>query len=258
MVINHTEILDNRAAVVDIEGPLDSYTSPDFEDYVNQLLAKSIVFILFDAGRMEYVSSEGIGLLLFLQRKISEANGFFVIFNLSGEIMTLYRLLGFDKVFRIADSRADALQIMDRQMELRDRGITEEAEPEPARVAEKRPAAEKAAPSPAAPDVEPAPKPAEASAEAAAGGMVVECRTCKSLNRVHHDGDYICPYCNTEFSVIGRETAKSAAAPAADFGSLIVECKKCRSLIMVKKSGSYQCPDCGARFSVGADQTIAF
>jgi len=258
VVINHAEILDNRVAVVDIEGPLDSYTSPDFEDYINQLLGKSIVFILFDAGRMEYVSSEGIGLLLFLQRKISEANGFFVIFNLSNEIMTLYRLLGFDKVFRIADSRADALQIMDRQMELREKGITEELEPGPAPAAVKpAPEEEPAAPAPA-PEVAPAPKPAEAPAESPEGGMVIECRNCKSPNRVYHDGDYICPHCNTEFSVMGRETMKSPSSPASDFSSLIVECKKCRSLIIVKKSGSYQCPDCSARFSVGDDQTVVF
>src|SRR4030042_5735425 len=129
VIINHAEILDNRCAVVAIAGPLDSFTSPDFEDYVNQLLAKNILFILFDAGKMEYVSSEGIGLLLFLQRKISEANGFFVMFNLSSEIQTLYRLLGFDKVFRIAESRAEALQIMDRQREPRDRGVSGQGEP---------------------------------------------------------------------------------------------------------------------------------
>ena len=130
VVINHAEILDNKVAVVEIDGPLDSHTSPDFEEYINQILAKSILFILFDAGKMTYVSSEGIGLLLFLQRKISEANGFFVLFNLSGEILTLYRLLGFDKVFRIAESRADALQIMDRQMELRESGAPEAPGPE--------------------------------------------------------------------------------------------------------------------------------
>ena len=258
MVINHSEILDNKVAVVEIDGPLDSHTSPDFEEYINHILARNMLFILFDAGKMTYVSSEGIGLLLFLQRKISEANGFFVIFNLPGEILTLYRLIGFDKVFRIAESRAEALQIMDRQMELRESGLTEEPEPEePAPAAAQKPV-EQAAPAAAAPG------PRVREGERPSGGEVT-CANCGVSLRVEPDSDYICPNCNTEFSMIGRGAATGGAAAAgsrktdlSDFGALIVECARCKSLIRIAKPGAFRCPDCGAKFYVGDDQTIAF
>jgi anti-anti-sigma factor len=259
VVINHAEILDNKVAVVEIDGPLDSHTSPDFEEYINHILAKSMQYILFDAGRMTYVSSEGIGLLLFLQRKISEANGFFVIFNLPGEILTLYRLLGFDKVFRIAESRAEALQIMDRQMELRESGMTEEPEPEP----------EEPAPAPVRKPAEPAAPVTLAAAPQAreedrSSTVEVACASCGVTLRVEPDSDYICPNCNAEFSMIGRGVGKSAPSAEtrqvdlSDFGALIVECARCKSLIRIKKPGAFRCPDCGARFYVGDDQTIAF
>jgi anti-anti-sigma factor len=255
VVINHAEILDNKVAVVEIDGPLDSHTSPDFEEYINQILAKNMQFILFDAGSMTYVSSEGIGLLLFLQRKISEANGFFVIFNLPGEILTLYRLLGFDKVFRIAESRAEALQIMDRQMEMRESGITEEPVPEEPAPAPVRKPAEYVPPAPAAEQWE----------ERQPAVVEVTCATCGVTLRVEPDSDYLCPNCNAEFSMIGRGTGARGVEPAgtrqddlSDFGSLIVECARCKSLIRIKKPGAFRCPDCSTKFFVGDDQTIAF
>ncbi|HOT46731.1 MAG TPA: STAS domain-containing protein [Spirochaetota bacterium] len=270
MIINHSEIHDNRVAVVEIDGPLDSVTSPGFEEYINKLLERNLLFILFDSGKMKYVSSEGIGLLLFLQRKIYEANGFFVIFNLPHEIMTLYTLLGFDKVFRIAGDRAEAIQVMDRQMELRAKGLRDEPPPEPA------PAVTAAAVPQAGPEpVEEVPplsvKPLEerkkdgeaavkeAPAEQRPGTRIMECSHCRSLVRVSRDGNYLCPHCNREFAVKSSEAVRRPAEPSVGgFGSIIVECKTCRSLIRIKKAGSYRCPDCKTAFSVGADQTVKF
>ncbi len=271
MVINHAEMLDGRVAVVEVEGPLDSRTSPDFEEYIHRLLEKNLIFILFDAGKVEYVSSEGIGLLIYLQKKISEANGFFVIFNIAGEIMTLYRLLGFDKVFRIADSRAEALQVMDRQMEMRERGETEE-----------RPA-EDAIAGVSAVREEPVPVPEEAGFEeipvsppvdtglhdeAPAGtpqkgtaSRVMKCSSCGTGLRVHNAGDYLCPKCNAPFSVPEQGGTPGPLRPAVTpgaFSPLIVECAGCRSLVRVKMMGAYSCPDCGKRFTVSKDQSVTF
>lgn len=251
MVINHAEILDKRVAVVEIDGPLDSGSSPDFEDYINQLLIKKIVFILFDAKKMESVSSEGIGLLLLLQKKISETNGFFVIFNLSEEIQTLYQLLGFDKVFRITDTRADALQIMDRQIELRDKGISEPDESaKDTRVSMAATAQH---------EMEMSNTHAVPKREPVAGPqvMIVECSHCKSLIRISQDGDYICPHCNNAFTVMNTGNKPVSVAPAMN-ESMIVECTRCRSLVRIKGSGSYQCPDCDARFAVAKDMSVKF
>jgi anti-anti-sigma factor len=247
VVITHSEILDSRAAVVEIDGPLDSRTSPDFEDYINRIIEKSIHFILFDAGGMSHVSSEGIGLLLILQKKVSEANGFFVIFNLTDEVATLYRLLGFDKVFRIAGSRSEALQILDRQRELREGGASpEEGEP--------------AGPEPVE-ELTPAPAAAEVPRPAGPRGNIIECASCHTLMRVSSAGDYLCPACGTVFSVPRDDRTPDAAPPRADgtpFSPLIVECAGCRSLIRIRSGGAYRCPDCGAHFTVGGDQTVSF
>jgi anti-anti-sigma factor len=268
VVINHSEILDNRVAVVEIDGPLDSYTSPGFEEYINKLVDRNILYILFDSGKMTYVSSEGIGLLLFLQRKISEANGFFVIFNLPHEIATLYALLGFDKIFRITRDRSEAIQVMERQMELRAKGLVDKPEPAPAgdvtmnTVETMEPFVEVSPPP--VKTGEPRKQTAETAGEVMPGegrpgSRIVECTNCKSLMRVTRDGDYLCPHCNREFTVKSREPVRRPVeTPPGGFGSMIVECKKCKSLIRIKKAGSYRCPDCKTTFSVGTDQTVTF
>ena len=117
--INHIEVLSGEAAIVEINGPLNGETSPDFETYVNSLLEKRICFILLDAGNLQFVSSEGIGVILFIQKKLSENNGFFIMYNLQDEVQLLYNILGFDKVIKIARSKIDAMETMDKQIELR-------------------------------------------------------------------------------------------------------------------------------------------
>ena len=94
---------------------------------------------------------------------------------------------------------------------------------------------------------------------------VVKCANCGVPLRVEPGSDYICPNCNTEFSMIDRGAGTGGGEPAGappeerpDFGSLIVECVTCKSLIRIKRPGAFRCPDCSTKFFVGDDQTIAF
>jgi len=187
--INHVEMLEGRAAVVEIKGPLDEETSPDCEFYINQLLERSILYILVDAEKIEYVSAEGIGLILFLQKKVDEARGIFVIYNLPGEILQIYSILGFDKICRIAANRTEAMQIIDRQIELR------ENEEETAL------AGEEPGNAPAAPETQQQETVKEEDEQPAFSPLVIECRNCGAFIRVKKSGTFMCPDCSTEFTV---------------------------------------------------------
>ncbi len=204
--INHIEVLDGIAAVVEIEGPLDSETSPDFEDYINQLLRKELSYIMLDAGKLEYVSSEGIGVILFIQKKLVENRGFLVLYNIPDDIMSLYKILGFDKIFTIASSRIDAMQIMDRQIELRKE--PEKTEPDISENMEDEKSFDKFAEE-TTKDNEESRITGEIDETALTDQfqpLIVECVKCKTLIRVKKKGDYMCPECNTEFSVDEDQT----------------------------------------------------
>lgn len=210
--INHSDVLDGRVTIVDIEGALDSKTSPDFENYISQLLSKGKFFILLNSAKLSYVSSEGIGLILLIQKKIAENNGSFIIFNLPEEIRSLYALLGFDKVFRIANSRIEAMQIMDKNLELRERHgdihHVPETKPEEQDYHSKPDAFEQDITldisEQKGPQLEISERPRQTVTEFAP--FIVECPQCSTMIRVKQRGDFLCPQCNIEFTVHNDKT----------------------------------------------------
>lgn len=184
LFINHREVSDGAVSVIEIKGPLNTATSRDFEEYIDKLLEKGSYHLVFDAGSLEHVSSEGIGVMLYVQKKLASRNGSFVICGLSGEILALYKLLGFDKVLSLAADLEEALHILEQQKEMRH---TTPAGAPPADI--KTP-------------LEPsAVSQADDGASDFQSPLIVECAECKGLIRVKKGGAYHCPYCHAEFSV---------------------------------------------------------
>ncbi len=216
--INHIEILGGEAAIVEIQGPLNSETSPDFEEYINRLVDKKIFYILLDAAKLEFISSDGIGLTLFIQKKLSKNNGYFVIYNLPDEIYSLFKLLGFDKIFTIALTRIDAMQIMDRQIEMR--GSPEKA--------------------------------AEEGLQPHSGNEAA----VKDGNDTDDGamGFYSSGIINSGAEMHPAEINRDRD----EFDPVIVECINCSSLIRVKKSGEYICPSCKVEFTVDREKSVRF
>jgi anti-anti-sigma factor len=198
-VIDHTEALDGKVTIVEVKGPLNGETSAAFEEYINKLLDMGKAFILLNAKNLEYISSDGIGLILYIQKKISSNNGYLILFNNPNEIDTLYTLLGFNKIFTIVKTREDAFQIIEKQIELRDSSVPTSHEDafiseisqtyEPLSLEEI--SEEK---SPEVPDT------SEGSIEFDTP-IISECSECKSLIRIKRSGTYLCPDCHKEFTV---------------------------------------------------------
>jgi len=209
--INHTEIGEGSAAIIEIEGPLNSDSAPDFDDYVNKLADNNVIYLLLDMKNLHFISSEGIGAALMLQKSINRENGLAVFFNLNYEITSLFKLLGFDKLFTIASDRADALQILDRHMELfqkespaqrSDKGITE-VHPS---FEERSSILEEDLQDDDSFTVFEDPEDS-AENEDIDESFVIECVKCRSLIRIRETGDQLCPYCSAEFTVTDEKQA---------------------------------------------------
>ena len=197
--IDHKDEADGKITLVEIKGELDSSTSTDFEEHVNQLLAKKKIYIILNAEKLDYISSGGIGVILYLQKKILSLRGFFIICNISEEISALYSILGFDKIIKIAKTKDEALDIMEKQINMmqsegfgaHDRSIEPElpgSNPDLKRAHVGLETGE--------PDGETVfPQP-----------LILECSNCKGLIRLKRSGTYICPDCKTEFVVEPDQT----------------------------------------------------
>lgn len=215
--INHTEIIEGSAVIIEIEGPLNSETSTGFEEYINRLLENNIIHIILDASRLSFLSSEGIGVILLVQKIISGKNGSMILASLSHETETLFRLLGFLEVFKTCRDRAEALKTLDRQIELKkdksgssgSAAATQSYEPEEtAKAADiSTPARGPERVSPVFIDETPGILGGKKSDPQSFEAFVIKCVNCSSLIRINEKGPHICPECSAEFEVTGPGSA---------------------------------------------------
>ena len=200
--INHIDFGKDSTSIIEMDGELTSESSPDFDEYIGKLLDNNVIYMLIDMKNVGYISSEGIGALLMVQKKISKKSGLVIFFNLNNEISSLFRLLGFDKVLTIASDRADALQILDKHIELfyskdlnNDFDFIEQKDKEdkPAQLNVKL--------------EKPKPVVKEETEINLFKNFVIECIKCNSLIRINEFGDHLCPFCSAEFTVTDEKKA---------------------------------------------------
>lgn len=200
--INHKDIENGTAAVVEIEGPLNSETSSDFEEYIRKLMDNEKIYLIIDLKKLSFISSEGIGAALIQHKRIEEKNGAAVFCNLNSEVTALFRILGFNKIFNITETISDALDLIEEKIGYPENRITGEdlpddnksfsgnrkgiTDPEPDFSGFDEPAMHEDFSFLPDDDIEP---------------FIIECLKCGSLVRIKEKGDHICPFCNAEFNV---------------------------------------------------------
>jgi len=201
ILIKHTEDHYGKIVIVEPHGALDNETSPDFEEYINQLIDSDKIFIIINAMKLEYISSTGIAVILYIHKKISTNNGLLVISNLSDEIMNLFKLLSFDKIIRITKKKDEAIQIIEKHFEINDSSFNEipdeikEENLETVKIysIEEFTNSENK-------DITPTSKNMQEENKFD-NPIIIECTECKGLVRVRESGNYLCPECDSEFTV---------------------------------------------------------
>jgi anti-anti-sigma factor len=73
------------------------------------LLKKGKIKIIIDCKDLDYVSSSGLRIFLKALKQVSGAGGKFVICSLQSQIMQVFRISGFDRLFDIYPGKAEAL-----------------------------------------------------------------------------------------------------------------------------------------------------
>ena len=89
---------DSRLTVV-LEGRLDTLTSPELEEQLENSL-DGIKELIFDFSDLRYVSSAGLRVLIAAQ-KIMEEQGKMIIRNVCPTVMEVFDITGFIDVFTI-------------------------------------------------------------------------------------------------------------------------------------------------------------
>ena len=78
-------------------GRLDASQVEVARDAMSRLNASSVI----DFGELEYISSAGLGMLLGIQKRLTESGGTLKLINMNRHIREIFRMAGFDRIFVI-------------------------------------------------------------------------------------------------------------------------------------------------------------
>ena len=83
-----------------VAGRLDAAQSPAAQQFLDGMSGK----VLLDCGRLEYVSSAGLGVLLKTQKRLMAGGGGLCLTNVSTHIRDILEYSGFDTILEIRAS----------------------------------------------------------------------------------------------------------------------------------------------------------
>ncbi|MBQ0020784.1 MAG: STAS domain-containing protein [Bacteroidales bacterium] len=100
MTIN---IITNDAdkAIVEFAGELDTVAAQGLAEKLSSVMTDAGKAITLDFSKLEYISSAGMRVLLQLNKNAIEKGGNVSITGMSEDILQIFQLVGFDKLFSI-------------------------------------------------------------------------------------------------------------------------------------------------------------
>ena len=97
-------------AVVRLEGNLDTNTSTDAPESLNQLIDGGASKLLVNFTDVHFVSSAGLRILLATAKKLSGSGGNLRISNLNETVAEVFEISGFSTILDVFGSEEEALQ----------------------------------------------------------------------------------------------------------------------------------------------------
>ena len=92
-------------------GRLDSANARAFESIVMDHIGNDERKLIFDFGRLSFISSSGMRVLLIAAKRLSANEGTIALCNMQDHIEEVFRVSGFDQIIPIRDSRKAALEV---------------------------------------------------------------------------------------------------------------------------------------------------
>jgi len=96
-----TQLLDGEILGIVLDGSLNSTTSDQFNQAIQNHLDQGRSKIIIDCRRVEYISSIGLGSLVALQARLRKKGGEVKLAGLYGLAADTIRLVGLDKLLNI-------------------------------------------------------------------------------------------------------------------------------------------------------------
>ncbi|MGI6369203.1 MAG: STAS domain-containing protein [Ignavibacteria bacterium] len=103
------KFLDTEPVIIKISGILDSVTTKEFQNEINDILSLNHKKMIIDFAEISYINSKGIKALIEILKTISSMRGELYFVALSPHIYEIFKVLGLDKVFQVFDNYKDII-----------------------------------------------------------------------------------------------------------------------------------------------------
>jgi len=100
---------EKNTIVVTVEGKIDAVTAPAFEKALLNLVAQGEIFFLLNFSGLDYISSAGLRSILAAAKQIKTKNGRINFTGLRGPVKDVFNISGFGTIFKLFETREDAL-----------------------------------------------------------------------------------------------------------------------------------------------------
>ena len=107
--MNLSEEMRAQTTVIAVAGRLDGATAMTFEESMSKAVADSGHGVVLDLAHVQYISSAGLRAIMVVAKQLRARQTPFVICELSPNVREVFEISGFDKVLRVAATRAEAL-----------------------------------------------------------------------------------------------------------------------------------------------------
>jgi anti-sigma B factor antagonist len=101
---------NGEVTLVEVEGQLIVGNRQELKQQVLEQLESGDRKFVIDFAKTGYIDSSGLGVLVSLSKKIREQGGELRLSSLNEDLRTLFELTKLDTLFRIADTKEQALE----------------------------------------------------------------------------------------------------------------------------------------------------
>lgn len=98
-----------EVTVISLEGYVDAHTAPQFEHAIQSEIGAGRYRIVVDCGKLNYISSAGLGVFMSFIEEIRERGGDIKICGLVPKVRHTFEILGFQDIFEMHDEKAAAI-----------------------------------------------------------------------------------------------------------------------------------------------------
>lgn len=106
--------LGGDICLVELRGELDVYTCRTARKEFRALLDSAHRRLLLDLGRLTFIDSAGLGMLVRLLRRVRDMGGDLVLVRATPSTRKLFRMTGLDALFVFAEDHEQALLLANR------------------------------------------------------------------------------------------------------------------------------------------------